>query len=62
LAHVEKVDFVHVGGTANRGLGYVVSDRWRWLPHKIVPVAVIALGIAGIMCLYDELRGPTACG
>jgi hypothetical protein len=31
-----------------------------WLPHKIVPIAVIALGIAGI--LYDELREPTACG
>lgn len=26
-----------------------------WLPHKIVPIAAMAAGIAGIIWLYDEI-------
>jgi hypothetical protein len=28
-----------------------------WLPHKLVPVAVLTMGTIGIMWLYDELSG-----
>lgn len=28
---------------------------YDWMPHKIVPIAVGALGITGVMWLYDEL-------
>jgi hypothetical protein len=27
-----------------------------WLPHKIVPIAAIVAGIAGVIWLYDELK------
>lgn len=41
---------------------WFVALAGDWLPHKIVPIAVIALGVFGIMWLYDELTDHPSTG
>jgi len=34
---------------------FVYAWKTDWLPHKIVPIAAIVMGILGVVWLYDEL-------
>ncbi len=34
---------------------FAYAAETGWMPHKVVPIAAISLGIFGIMWLYDEI-------
>jgi hypothetical protein len=35
---------------------FMYGTESHWMPHIIVPVAIVSIGIFGIMWLYDEIN------
>jgi hypothetical protein len=42
---------------AGSALSFIYAADTSWLPHKIVPVVAIFIGVVGIIWLFDEIRG-----